>query len=401
VAGAAGGGVACSHGPDDARPSFASGDLPPSESGTDDGGDEGSSSGAPQGEGGDDDDALAPEAVQFYLARLAPKLVGRSLSYEENQQIAEDGKDAIVPIVTGWTAEPGFGEAIRYLVQQQLHASGAKDGVDYELPGNLAAEVAREDLPWSTILTADYCVDGSGNHIECDTGAPYEAGVLGTRAYMLANKGRFNLTRAKRMLETFACRVYPMENEIQIPLEKHELIPMFRAEVPEEQTVDEAKGGFGNGVGCYFCHSQFGAHAQLYVRYDDTGLWRANATGLQDPDNELGRAEDGLYASHMNAPDRARAEESQMFGEPVANLREAAEVITKSPLFLECTVKNLVAHTFGLQSGATDDVAEELVLALAGELGGVSDDPTIGQIVTTVFTDERVIEAAVAALEGQ
>src|SRR5690606_20770392 len=158
----------------------------------------------------------------------------------------------------------------------------------------------------------------------------------------------------------FACRIYPMEPAIQVPLEKEFLIPMFRAESAEEQTVDEAKGGFGNGTGCYACHSQFGAHAQLFVRYDDTGMWRADATGLQDeaPEAELGRSFDGLYASHFFDPVAAAAENSWVFGEPVANLHEAGEVISDSRLFRECTVKNLVANTFGLLSGATKDVGE-------------------------------------------
>ncbi|MCA9707908.1 MAG: hypothetical protein KDK70_18800, partial [Myxococcales bacterium] len=266
----------------------------------------------------------------------------------------------------------------------------------YELPGNLAAEIAREGLPWSTILTADYCVDAQGEHIECDTGAPYAAGVLATRAYLIANKGRFNLSRAKLMLETFACRIYPMEHTIQPPLDKPTLIPMFRAEGEEDQTVEEAQGGFGNGVGCYFCHSQFGAHAQLFVKFDAEGLWRQDATGQQNPYDELGRSFDGLYTSHMHDPYEAAEETAQVFGQQVANLREAGEVIADNELFPQCTVKNLVAHAFDLKAGATDDISAELVEGLAERITTDEPDPGIAQYVLGVFTDERVIRAAVA-----
>lgn len=346
-------------------------------------------------------DPLTAEQTRFYLSRIAPIVAGRSLRYEESEMIADMGEEAIAPMVQGWVEQPGFADAIRYQVQEQLHASGEREGVDYELPGNLAAEIARDGLPWSTILTADYCVDGNGEHIECDTGAPYAAGVLATKAYLIANKGRFNLGRAKLMLETFACRIYPMEHDIQPPLPKEELIPMFRAESEDEQVVEEAQGGFGNGIGCYFCHSQFSAHAQLFVRFDADGNWRADATGQQDPYGELGRSFDGLYSSHLFEPYAAADESTQVFGEQVANLREAGEVIADHELFPECTVKNLVANAFNLHAGASDDIADELVESLADLATADDPDPAIAQYVVTVFTDERVIDAVVATLESE
>lgn len=347
------------------------------------------------------DEPLTEDQARFYLARVAPMVAGRSLTYDESQMIAELGEDAIDPMLRDWVAEPGFAEAIRYLVQEQLHASGEREGVDYELPGNLAALIARDDLPWSTLLTADHCVSAEGESIECDTGAPYAAGVMATRAYLISNKGRFNLTRAKLMLETFACRVYPMETDVQPRLDKPVLIPMFRAENEEEQTVDEAKGGFGNGVGCYTCHSQFGAHAQLFVKFDENGIWRDDATGQQNPYDELGRSFDGLYTSHMFDPFAAADEGSEIFGEKVENLREAGEVITDSELFGQCTVKNLVAHAFDLKAGASEDISPTLVTSVAASLIAQNPDPSIAQYVIEVFTNEAVIDAVVATLQSE
>lgn len=357
-------------------------------------------------EGGQTDDTpdvatpLTPEQVTFYLSRIAPTLVGRSLDGNEVALIELAGEDALAPIVDGWTAEPGFAEAVRFMVSDMLHTSGQRDGVDFDLPGNLAAEIAAEDLPWSTLLTADYCVDTDGKHIACDTGAPYESGVLATRAYLIANKGRFNLTRAKRMLETFACRIYPMEQDIQVPLEKAQLIPMFQAEKDDEQTVDEAKGGFGNGVACYGCHSQFGAHAQLFVRFDDQGLWRADATGVQDPEGELGRSISGLYTSHFADPTRAPDETSQMFGMEVENLRAATDVLTDSALFQQCTVKNLVARSFNLASGVSNDIDAELIAEIAQSVSADTPHPTIRHYVWSTFTDRRVVDAVLATMEA-
>jgi hypothetical protein len=202
------------------------------------------------------------------------------------------------------------------------------------------------------------------------------------------------------MLETFACRIYPMEHEIQIPLAKPQLIPMFQAENADEQTVEEAKGGFGNGIACYNCHSQFGAHAQLYVKFDSDGLWRGEADGQQDPDGELGRSLDGLYTSHMNDPSAAMSEESQMFGQPVENLRDAMGVLTESVLFQQCTVKNIVGRAFGIPAGANKDIDEDLVAELAQRVTADSADPSIRQYVIAVFNERRVIDAVLATKEN-
>ncbi len=349
---------------------------------------------------------LTTAEVRFYLGTLAPALAGRSLTYDENTRIQAEGEDAIEALIEEWTASPGFAESMRDMVQNELQASGERDGIDFELPGNLVAQVVTDDLPWSTILTADYCVDATGAMIECDTGAPYEAGVLVTRAYLIPNKGRFNLTRALRMLEVFACRGYPMEPDIQIPVDKDIFIPMFQAQTPEEQTEEEALGGFGNGAGCYTCHSQFGAHAQFFVKFDEDGLWQTDATGLQaeglqenGQPYELGTSYDGLNASHFADPIDASYEGSQMFGEDVANLREAAEVLADHPLFYSCAAKNLIGHAFGRQSGTSEEIAQELVTSLAEDVMVISDDPSVREIALTVFTNEEVIRAAVKALE--
>ena len=225
--------------------------------------------------------------------------------------------------------------------------------------------------------------------------------MLATRAYLISNKGRFNLSRAKLMLETFACRVYPMETDVQPRLDKPVLIPMFRAESEEEQVVEEAMGGFGNGVGCYTCHGQFGVHAQLFVKFDEDGLWREEATGQQNPYDELGRSFDGLYTSHMFDPFAAASEASKVFGQDAANLREAGEIITDSELFPQCTVKNLVAHAFDLKAGASEDVSPTLVASVADGVNRESTDPTIADYVIEVFTHEQVIDAVVASLESE
>ena len=342
-----------------------------------------------------------------YLATIAPMVVGRLLSADEDNLIYHFGADAIVPIVEAWISEPAFAETARAMLQVKLAASGSKDGIDFELPGNLAAHLARNDRPYSELLTAPYCVDPAGAQVPCDTGAPYAAGVLTTRAYLIANASRFNLRRARRMMFIFTCKTYPMDPLLQPPIAKTSLIPMFRAMTKEEQTVPEAANGFGNGSACYSCHSQFSAHAQLYVRFSQDGLWHADATGLQNPDDELGRSINGLYTSHFVSPVAAPLEVSQMLGQPVDTLVDAARVLSEHPSFHPCAARNVLEYSFGMSESEAVNIDPALLdelaaLAHARDLRlrpEATGGPTFGDLFVVALTHPRVLQVVLGLPE--
>lgn len=336
-------------------------------------------------------------AVERYLGDLAPVMAGRVLSPAERERIsaarAEGLDDAEIAreIVTGWSQEPYLERAAADLIQTTLAISGRSAEIDYELPANLVRRVVQNDQPWSTILTADTCVDGALEDIPCDSGAPYSAGLLTTRAYLASRASRFNLTRASTLMHAFACRGYPMEQQLEPPVERERLVVMFQADTPEEQEDPAAADAFGNGFNCYSCHAQFGPHSQLFVRFDESGLYRASATGLQDPEGELGRALGGLYASHFSDPAEAASESSQMFGQPVANLAEAAEILTQNERFLACSGDHVIRYGLGLDERTR--VPEILTEEIARSLG---TDATFRDLVVEVLSHPRVIESATA-----
>ncbi len=336
----------------------------------------------------------APQATT-YLARLAPMLAGRVLNDEELGRIAQDPTAAVRTIVGAWTRAPYFKHAARDLIAQKLLVSGESGGIDFDLPGNLAEYIVANDLPYATILTADYCVDGSGSKRACDTGAPFAAGVLGTRAYLASRAGRFNLTRSSTMMLAFACSRYPMDTAMQPRVERTQLISMFQAETLDDQADDRARSGFGNGEQCYTCHGQFAAHAQVFVRFDETGLWQANATGQQDtgPEAELGRAADGLYTSHFVDPTRAASEQSQMMGVEVSNLAAAAKVLASSPQFVSCGARNLVEYVLAVDGNTRVD--EDALHAITEAARAVATDPTLATIAVETFSNSRIVRSVV------
>lgn len=344
-----------------------------------------------------------------YLATVAPMVVGRLLNQDEHNLIDHFGADAIVPIVEAWISEPGFADTARAMLQVKLAASGSKDGIDFELPGNLAAHLARNDRPYGELLTAPYCVDPAGAPIPCDTGAPYAAGVLTTRAYLIANASRFNLRRARRMMFIFTCNTYPMDKKLQPPIAKDSLIPMFRAMTKEEQTVPEAANGFGNGSACYSCHSQFSAHAQLFVRFSQDGLWHAEATGLQDPENELGRSINGLFTSHFVSPVSAPLEVSQVFNQPVNTLVDAGRVLAEHPSFHPCAARNVLEYSFGMSEAEAVDIDPALLTELADHAhardlrlrADKASGPTFGDLFVVALTHPRVLQVVLGLPESK
>lgn len=351
-----------------------------------------------QGEGADPTEAFTGEAMREYMRQLAPYLVSRELEAAELAALDEQKFDAIAPMLEAWTKEPAFPRAARRLISQKLSVSGSRDGIDFDLPGNLAEHVARENLPLSTLLTADYCIDANGAKRECDTGAPFTAGVLGTRAFLVSRASRFNLTRASTMLHVFACQGYPMSESLEPRIERSRLIPMFQV----DRQADDAGAPpdeFGNGTACYACHAQFGWHAQLFVRFDTSGLYRQDATGIQDPNGELGRSVDGLFASHLADPAEAKEDTSQMLGQAVKDLGEAAKVLAESPTFVPCQVKNLLEYALRLPPTAAiaDEVLEEIsAKAKTGEPLVV----TFGSLAVATFSHPRVVSAVVNATSG-
>ncbi len=340
--------------------------------------------------------AIDPSGATPYLAKLAPMLMGRVLNVDERKQLQAQGVSAIDVILNNWANDVALSDAARHYIEEQLFVSGTRDDIDFSLPGNLAAVLVRDKRPWSEILTADKCYDQAGSPVACDTGAPYNAGVLTTRAYMVSRASRFNLTRAGTMMRVFTCQHYPMDNTLQPPLPKEVLLPMFQAMTLAEQTEERAKSTFGNGDGCYTCHSQFGAHAQLFVKFDRYGKYKVDATGLQDPNGELGRSTNDLMVSHFTDPSAAKSEASQMFGQSVDNLSGAIKILVNDPRFGSCMVRNLIKYVLDVEK--PDTIPDTLLSKIASKANTAPKTGTFQDYVVSTFAEPSVAQAVIEDL---
>ncbi len=337
---------------------------------------------------------ISAAAAKSYLSKVVQPVVGRVLRADERARIDAEAGGAIAPIVSSWAREPGFVKSVRRFMEIGLQVSGQKSDVDFDLPGNLVEHVLVSGKPWSEILTSATCYDAQLQQRPCDTGAPFGAGVLTTRAYLIARASRFNLTRSSALMKNFACQVYPQDETLQPRIEKTRLIPMFQAETPEQQADDRARSGFGNGFACYGCHGQFSLHAQLYVKFDSVGHYVASADGQQDPQGELGRSLNGLMASHLLNPAEAASEHSNMFGHDVANLAEAARVVAGQSTFVPCAARRYLDFVLAVPFD-TIDYQPELFEQVAASAG---PDPQFGQIAEALLTHPVVIQSIASSL---
>jgi hypothetical protein len=174
-------------------------------------------------------------------------------------------------------------------------------------------------------------------------------------------------------------------------------MPMFRALTREEQTDPEAAmSGAVNGFHCYACHGQFGAHAQLFVRFDVSGMWREDATGLQREGGMPGESFGGLMASHLE-PEFAASEVSQMVGQEVANLSEAMQALTQTDAFWSCAAQRVIELALDLDPSRGIDA--ELLASIAQSARARSASPTFQDLVVAALAHPDVAITTARQLE--
>lgn len=247
--------------------------------------------------------------------------------------------------------------------ERRLGTSGLRKEVDYRLPGNLIENTVKEKKPLKNIVTSKDCYRENLTKIPCDSKAPYQAGLLNTRAFLASHSGRFNLSRAGAMMDIFLCQSYPMSENIEKRVDKSLLIHEFRVQTKEDAIAQGVEDVFGNGSDCYTCHSQFAPHTQFFVKYKRDGLYIPTSPniGKQQSGGDLGTGIDGLSASHYADPTQASSEAGAMLNTPAENLATAAKLMTNSPLYVQCLARNAIAHIFSLSTDEYGSIKKDFL----------------------------------------
>lgn len=339
---------------------------------------------------------LTAAQVELYLRYLSPVMAARGLSPQERALISDAKSDALGSVLQSWTQDEAFADLIRDLMETGLRTSGQQNGIDHNLPGQLVWHTVKQQAPWAEILTSKTCYDDKDLPIPCDTGAPYTAGVLSTRGFLASNAGRFNLLRSRTLMKVFACQDYPQPANLQPLAEKQKLIAMFRAETQTDQLDEKAKDGFGNGFACYSCHGQFAYHSQLFVKFDRTGQWLSSANGQQNPNAQPGDSFNGTSTSHFESNSDATSENSNMLGQNVAHLGDAAKTLSTSPTFIQCTAKRFLEHVLSVEKAQPMDV--EVVQDIVTQIAAKTNAPSMQEIALNALLHPSVVRHTVIQL---
>ncbi len=326
-----------------------------------------------------------PQQALSYMSYLSSKLINRPLTSQESSLIRSQGERAFAQIIDGWSNDSRFHQSAKQFVELLLATNGSSNGINFDIPGYLGLDIARRKRPYTDLITASSCVNAQGDTTACDTGAPFNAGVLTTRAFLRKAQGAYNIGRAGRMMSEFLCTTYPLPETLEPRLRAQDMVPEFA-------TMSGAIT-FGNGNNCYSCHSQFGQHTQFFVKFDLDGTYRAGATGLQSPGATDGYSQNNLLVSHLNDPVRARDESSQILGQRAANLQEASRVIANSTLFLPCAVKHLMRHYLKLSDQNMASIKPDLFRTIAEEAKVLNQNPSFSHLIQAIVTNKSVFES--------
>lgn len=294
-------------------------------------------------------------------------------------------------------AQPVFAQFVRQVFEKMYKVGGGvKEGIDFNLPGHMIEDVVRTDRPIGDILRQANCVDRTGRTIPCDSGAPYQSGILNTRAVLATRPGAFNIGRAAETMANLLCAdVTQMNPSIQKPLPRESLVEYFRA------SSDTEGGQFdnissGRGSSCYLCHGYFAPFAQIFIKYDHQGRYVAAADGQPAPDS-LGTTPLGTFSSHLAKPTEASREETVILNQPVKNMPDAARVISYHPRFHACVMRHLAGGAFGYNNSVAVDFGHYERIVAATKFQS-PNDPTAQELFLALVSDlqfQRALHALI------
>ena len=85
-----------------------------------------------------------------------------------------------------------------------------------------------------------------------------------------------------------------------------------------------------------------------------------------------------------------------MFGQDVANLAAAGQILAKSEVFQSCMTRNLVEFGFGISETQAAKVNEDVIAEIVSLARAAEADPTLGRLAVETFGHPSIIQILTA-----
>jgi len=296
---------------------------------------------------------VRPSSADLALVQTDPDaLMSLAQAYAESDDFATTAEDLFAEVLRMRSIElqlPNvIGDAGVYIGSQQdvRHALA-------EEPLRIVGEVVRQDMPLTTLVTADWTVlddvsseiwsdhdydpEQGGVQVVSHTDGRPAAGVLSTNGFLLrheSNGGNFNRGRSSVLSETFLCDVYSNRD-----------IPIAGALTDP----DAVAAAINTDPACVACHQSVDPIAATFFplrnRLDPNQITGAYDRGCED----LSRSQ-SCYPVSMYYPEYANYwQEVDMrapgyFGADAADLQDVGAHIAQDPRFSSCMARRFAAY---------------------------------------------------------
>ncbi len=283
------------------------------------------------------------EELARALKIVAQTLVSRDPTANELAQAAK-GVDAYKEVIESYFATPSFQTTHLNYYRAFFEMAGTANGIDYDEPANLAVYIAVNDLPFTEILRATYCVKNENGELKkkpCSSFNNNEslaqsqgAGVVTTQAFLQKWSSSFNFRRVSKAFKFFACSEYPDPTD---------------PGMTEKEISDSVKNFSCTDCepACYSCHRTLNPRATLFYVFDRSGKYNpaiADASQAQDPN--VANLTDTNTVSFRRDLIKENVQ-IRYHGRPVKSVKEYAYWLSENKSFRDCFAQRMVNLLLG------------------------------------------------------
>lgn len=328
---------------------------------------------------------------QELLTRLSVDLRGYRPSIEEFSQL-ENGEFTIEEATETFLDSASFPQQIADLFapiydtrQDETLYPASEFGLNDEFgfaysvgdePLQLIKEVVASDLPWTSILTADWTMmnqelasvypvefteEGDGwRRAKYLDGRPPAGVLMGNGLWWRYETSKNNASRARanQISRIFLCQDY-LDKEISFD---------FSFDLEDENAFENA---VQENASCHSCHVSLDPLASFLG-----GVFVPRKSGAQEmiyyhPERE------GIWQMQTGIP-------PSYYGNQGRDLQDLAQLIAKDPLFVQCTVKQVTEHFWGIDGGIEE---QQSFLSLRETF--LAEDLNIKRLVKEIVSTPR------------